>query len=91
MIRSINVLTNNYNYPSFTGKRINITKEQILQLRALGKNEREIQKELGVSLKTYYNKLKKLGIPSRTEIFNNTISKISKEKFEDLLKKKSSD
>lgn len=53
-----------------------------------GKNEREIQKELGVSLKTYYNKLKKLGIPSRTEIFNNTISKISKEEFEDLLKKK---
>ena len=80
------ITLNPYNpYTVFSGRQKNITKEQILALRTLGKTEPEIIKELGVSATTYYNKLKKFGLSTRQKQ-RNDISKISKAQLEDFIK-----
>lgn len=85
------IITANNQYsqqPSFTARRINITKEQILELRARGLLEKDIVKELGINQTTYYEKLKKLGLSSKTSNHQEKLSKISVEEFENHLKNK---
>lgn len=81
-------LQNTQSNPYFTGKKVVITKEQILELRKTAKSEKEVYQALGVSMATYYNWLKKLGITSKLQNYQNELSKISKDEFESLLKNK---
>ena len=75
--------------PSFGVKKgVPITKEQVLNLRATGLAEKNIAKELGVSLAYYYKQLKQLGISKKLSDYNEELNKISKDKFEELLKQK---
>ena len=87
---TVNSLHTNHNFsfkPAFGGKKgIIITKEQVLNLRNSGFAEKKIAEELGVSLAYYYKQLKKLGLPSKLSNYNDELNKISKEKFEELLK-----
>ena len=52
-------------------KGIPITKEQVLQLRDAGLAEKNIAKELGVSLGYYYKQLKLLGISKKLSDYND--------------------
>ena len=79
---------NSLQNPSFAGKKVNITKEKILELRKNAKSEKEVYQALGVSTATYYKWLKKLGISSKLENYQKELSKIPQEKFEELLKNK---
>ena len=79
---------NSQQNPYFAGKKVNITKEKILELRKTTKSEKEVYQALGVSMATYYNWLKKLGISSKLENYQKELSKIPQEKFEELLKNK---
>lgn len=72
--------------PSFAARKINISKEQILQLRESGISEKKIIENLGISTATYYKHLKTLGLEKRLSIYNEELSKISKDKFEEMLK-----
>ena len=75
--------------PSFGVKRgVPITKEQVLNLRAAGLAEKNIAKELGVSLSYYYKQLRQLGISKKLSDYNEELNKISKDKFEELVKQK---
>ena len=84
---TINAINTQQN-PYFTGKKVVITKETVLELRKIAKSEKEVYQALGVSMATYYKWLKKLGISSKLENYNSELSKISQEKFEELLKNK---
>lgn len=61
------------NNPPYFGvkKGIPITKEQVLQLRDAGLAEKNIAKELGVSLGYYYKQLKLLGISKKLSDYND--------------------
>ena len=73
--------------PSFTGRKgVQITKEQVLNLRAAGLGEKKIAEELGVSIANYYKQLKELGIAQKLANYSDELSKISRDKFEELLK-----
>ena len=85
-INTLNIQQN----PYFAGKKVVITKEKILELRKTAKSEKEVYQALGVSMATYYNWLKKLGISSKLENYQSELSKISQEKFEELLKNRTS-
>lgn len=85
----LNLINNSYYInTSFSSRRINISKEQILELRARGLAEKDIVKELGISIATYYDKLKKLGLPSKIQQHREKMSNIPKDEFEQLLKNK---
>ena len=87
----MNVIIQNFytqSYPCFCGKKINITKEQILALRKQGKLETEIPEILGVSRTAYYRNLKKLGLSTVHSEFNQKLAEISKDEFEQMLKDK---
>lgn len=71
---------------SFTARKINISKEQILKLRESGLSENKIIENLGISTACYYKHLKALGIDKKLSIYNNELSKIPKDKFEEMLK-----
>ncbi len=84
---TINAINSQQN-PYFAGKKVIITKEKVLELRKTAKSEKEVYQTLGISMATYYKWLKKLGISSKLENYNSELSKISQEKFEELLKNK---
>ena len=84
---TINIINSQQN-PNFVGKKVVITKEKVLELRKTAKSEKDVYQALGVSMATYYKWLKKLGISSKLENYNSELSKISQEKFEELLKNK---
>ena len=78
------ILIQNYYFqktPTFNAKKINITAEQILALRAQGKKETEIPK-----LCTYYKKLKQLGLSTVISAYKEKLEQIPREEFENMLK-----
>ena len=87
----MNIITPNYylqSRPTFCARKINITAEQILSLRAQGKKETEIPKLLGIALDTYYKKLKQLGLPSAVSAYRDKLAQIPRDEFETMLKNK---
>ena len=75
--------------PSFTGKNgVQITKDQVLKLRALGLEERSIAKELGIPVTSYYKQLKELGLSLKRSNYSDKLDNISKDEFQTLLKQK---
>ncbi len=73
--------------PAFTARKTApVTREQILNLRDSGLPETKIAKQLGVSTAYYYKKLKEFGLAKKLAKYNDELNKISKEKFETLLK-----
>ena len=87
----MNITIQNYQpqyNPYFCSRKINITREQILSLRAQGKKEMEIPKLLGISLATYYTKLKQLEIPNVIKEYKQKLAQIPREEFERMLQEK---
>ena len=87
----MNIIIQNYQTqknPYFCARKINITREQILSLRAQGKKEMEIPKLLGISLPTYYTKLKQLEIPNVIKEYKQKLANIPREEFERMLQEK---
>ena len=87
----MNIIIQNYTVqavPNFCARKIIISKEQIIALRNQGKKETEIPKILGISVATYYEKLKQLGLSTAISGYRKKLADIPKDEFEKMLKEK---
>lgn len=80
-------ISNLYNLnPSFQGKTANIKTEKLLEFINIGKPVREIAKELGISVHSYYRLLTERNIEYRKQKLAENLQNISKEQIENFHK-----
>ena len=75
-------ISNLYNpNPSFQGKTANIKTEKLLEFINIGKPVREIAKELGISVHSYYRLLTERNIEYRKQKLAENLQNISKRRI----------